>query len=250
MSASPLLQTRVIVGGRAPRPVDASGVRIRLDDGTEVVDAATSPATLGHRHPRMAAALSSALDASPVLDEGWQWESRDQAARDLVELAFPGEEDWIGGVRFAVTGSEANDIALSLAQALTQRRPLITRERAYHGLVGLARDVTVQPHWHGGLSHRAGGISPVPRGTEVRVLPFPRGEFGDGLDLPSEDARRTLAGQEGLFQDAAAAIIDYSQGGSYTAPAYQDEVARMARGAGALWIADEVITGVGKGAGG
>ena len=47
-------------------------------------------------------------------------------------------------------GSEANDVALSLSQALTGRQAIATRERAYHGLVGLARDVTVQPHWHGG----------------------------------------------------------------------------------------------------
>lgn len=249
MSASPLLQTRVIVGGRAPRPVDASGVRIRLDDGTEVVDAATSPATLGHRHPRMAAALVAAAEQSPVLDEGWQWPSRDQAARDLIEIAFAGEEEWVGAVRFAVTGSEANDIALSLAQALTERAPLVTRERAYHGMVGLARDMTVQPHWHGGLSYRAGGVSAVPRGVEVRVLPFPRGRLGDGLELTRDEAQQILAGSESIFDGAAAAIIDYSQGGNYAAPEYQDEVARMARRAGALWIADEVITGLGKGGG-
>jgi 4-aminobutyrate aminotransferase-like enzyme len=247
MSSSRLLRTGVIIGGRMPKPIDGTGVRLRLDDGTEVVDAATTPATLGHRHPRMAAALVTAVEESPVLDEGWQWPTRERAAIELLERAFPGEEEWYGGVRFAVTGSEANDIALSLAQALTGRTALVTRERAYHGLVGLAREVTVQPHWHGGLSHRSGGVSPAPSGTDVRVLPFPRGSFGDGIELSAEEAREALSGSGSLVADAAAVIVDYSQGGSYTAPAYQDEVARMARAAGALWIADEVVTGLGKG---
>ena len=38
-------------------------------------------------------------------------------------------------------------------------------------------------------------------------------------------------------------IIDYSQGGVYYDAEYQDRVADAARKAGALWIADEVVTG-------
>jgi 4-aminobutyrate aminotransferase-like enzyme len=45
---------------------------------------------------------------------------------------------------------------------------------------------------------------------------------------------------------AAAVIIDYSQGGIYPAPAYQDRLASAAREAGVLWIADEVVTGLGR----
>ena len=41
-------------------------------------------------------------------------------------------------------------------------------------------------------------------------------------------------------------IIDYSQGGVYPAPAYQDKLAAAAREAGALWIADEAVTGLGR----
>ena len=50
-----------------------------------------------------------------------------------------------------------------------------------------------------------------------------------------------------LFRSGAAAVIvDYSQGGVYPAPAYQDGLAEAARAAGVLWIADEVVTGLGR----
>lgn len=246
MDSQRLLQTRVTIGERGPRPVSADGVRMTLDDGRVILDAATTPAGLGHRHPRLTDAVCRAAREAPVLDEGWVWPERDAAADALVDIAFAGEHEWVGAVRFAVTGSEANDIALSLAQALTGRTPLVTRERAYHGLVGLAREMTVQPHWHGGLSASGGGVRPVPRLADVRRVPFPAGEFGNGLGLTDAEARACLNGCEPQLADAAAVIVDYSQGGRYSAPAYQDRLARMAREAGALWIADEVVTSLGR----
>jgi hypothetical protein len=51
--------------------------------------------------------------SSPVVNEGWFWAEREAAAEDIISLAFAGEEDWVGGVRFFLSGSEANDLALS-----------------------------------------------------------------------------------------------------------------------------------------
>jgi 4-aminobutyrate aminotransferase-like enzyme len=230
----------------ALRVIDGSGAELTLADGRRVIDAMTTPAPLGHRHPRLVEAVSAAVRSSPTLDEGWQSTDREAAADELLTTAFAGEESWVGAVRFAVTGSEANDLALSLCQALTGRRPLVTRDHAYHGMVGLARDVTVQPQWHGGLTRPNGTVSPAPCGTPVRILPFPEGVLGSGLALSREQARSVLADSGPMLADAAAMIVDYSQGGRYAAPAYQDELADMARAAGALWIADEVVTGFGK----
>src|SRR5690606_27219664 len=53
------------------------------------------------------------------------------------------------------------------------------------------------------------------------------------------DAEQALAG-------AAAVILDYTQGGFYPSSLYQDRVAKAAKEAGALWIADEVVTGLGR----
>jgi 4-aminobutyrate aminotransferase-like enzyme len=244
MSASVLLRTG-IVPDAGPRPVTGEGVYVSLSDGRKVVDASASPLALGHRHPRILRAASNALSTSPTLDEGFSTSLRESTAAELVETVFAGE-DWVGAVRFALTGSEANDLALSLAQAITGRTAFVTRERAYHGMVGLARDITVQPQWHGGLTFASGGVRAVPPSAPVQALPFPQGRFGDGLALSRDQAEVALADAQPALRSAAAVIVDYTQGGCYPAPSYQDVLATKARAAGALWIADEVVTGFGK----
>jgi 4-aminobutyrate aminotransferase-like enzyme len=238
----PVLSTGLGLGGI--EIVGAEGVWFRLADGRRVIDASNTAAPLGHHHPSLVAAVHEAA-GSPAVNEGWTWPGRQQAADDLLATAFGEEQDWVGAVRFFNSASEANDQALSLAQALTGRSALVTRERAYHGMVGLAREMTVQPQWHGGVSSLHGGWRPAPRLADVRQLPAPRcgvyspcSASGQCNCLPDD-----LSGQ---LADAAAVIIDYSQGGIYPSPAYQDQIARAAREAGALWIADEVVTGLGR----
>jgi 4-aminobutyrate aminotransferase-like enzyme len=238
----PVLSTGL--GLRGIEVAGAAGVWFRLADGRRVIDASNTAAPLGHCHPDLVAVVRGA-SGSPALNEGWGWAGRQQAADTLLEYAFAGEQDWIGAVRFCTSVSEANDLALGLAQVLTGRAPLVTRERAYLGTVGLSREVTTQPQWHGGLSSSHGGWRPVPRLADVRQIPAPNctvhapcSPDGGCRCLP-DDLTDPLA-------DAAAVIIDYSQGGVYPAPAYQDKLAGAAREAGALWIADEAVTGLGR----
>lgn len=236
-----LLETRFNAGKREPvRIVGGHGVWFELDDGRRVIDGSNTGGPLGHRHPDMVEAVRKAAD-SPVVNDGWLWAEREDAARELFEIAFRGEESWLGAVRFFLSGSEANDLALSLSQAITGRPALATRERAYHGMTGLSRDVTVQPHWHGGLAVHSGGTMPVPRTADVKILPGPVGARYGGER--AELLGKRLAGAEAMLADVAAVIIDYTQGGVYYDPDYQNRVAQAARAAGALWIADEVVTG-------
>jgi 4-aminobutyrate aminotransferase-like enzyme len=236
-----LLETRFNAGGRAPvRIVGGEGVYFVLDDGRRVIDGSNTGGPLGHRHPDLVEAIHRAAN-HPVVNDGWLWADREEGARELFEIAFAGEESWVGAVRFFISGSEANDLALSLAQAITGRSAIATRERAYHGMVGLARDVTVQPHWHGGLALHGGGSQTVPRGARVNVLPGPVGaRFGGESARPLSER---LAGADEMLADAAAVIVDYTQGGVYYDAEYQDRIADAARKAAALWIADEVVTG-------
>ncbi len=181
---------------------------------------------------------------APIVHEAWNWIDRDAAVEDIARLAFGAECDWLAGVRFCMSGSEANDLALSLAQAVTGRPELATRERAYHGGVGLSRDTTVQPQWHGGLSWERGGADPAPRTVKVVSLPAPGGERIGSEPPDAERDARALGAID--LSDVAAVIVDYTQGAVYSSPAYQDRLATLARGAGTLWIADEVVTGFGR----
>jgi 4-aminobutyrate aminotransferase-like enzyme len=242
---SRLLQTG-LNAGKEPlvKVVGGEGVRFILDDGRKVIDGSTTGGPLGHRHPDMVEALHKAAE-TPVINEGWFWAEREKAADDLIDIAFAGEGKWVGAVRFFLSGSEANDLALTLSQAMTGRTALATRERAYHGMAGLARQMTVQPHWHGGLAIQGGGTRPVPNPVPVRVIPAPlHAKYG------IIDDRRPLAERlrrvEATLSDTAATLIDYTQGGVYYDADYQDFVAKAARKAGSLWIADEVVTGLGR----
>jgi 4-aminobutyrate aminotransferase-like enzyme len=242
VTASRVLST-ALTQGPQPTVVSGEGLWLWLDDGRRVLDGTNTAAPLGHSHPEVAEAIRGAA-ASPALNEGMRWAGRESATGALVELAFDGE-DWVGGVRFFISAGEANDAVLALCQALTGRPALVTRERAYHGGVGLARDMTVQPHWHGGLSFAERTLAP-PRLADVRELPAPSGARVKGPAPDPEADRDALAAAAPELDDAAAALIDYSQGGIYHTASYQDQLAELARDAGALWIADETVTGFGR----
>ncbi|MQA74352.1 MAG: aminotransferase class III-fold pyridoxal phosphate-dependent enzyme [Solirubrobacterales bacterium] len=242
MAASRVLSTS-LTSGSQPLVVRAEGVWLELEDGRRVIDATNTAAPLGHAHPEIVAAVRAAA-TSPAINEGVRWAGRDAAAEALLETALAGE-DWAGAVRFFISAGEANDAALSLAQALSGRSALATRERAYHGGVGLSRDLTVQPQWHGGLAYRDRTLAP-PRLADVRELPAPVGARIAGPPADPEADRTGLAAVAGELADVAAVLIDYSQGGIYHQPEYQDQLAALARDAEAIWIADETVTGLGR----
>jgi 4-aminobutyrate aminotransferase-like enzyme len=240
--SSRLLSTSLTLSEEVPHVTGAQGAWFELSDGRRVIDGSNTSAPLGHGHPEVVEAVRRAASA-PILNEGLGWREREQAAEDLVNIAFGGEQ-WLGAVRFFVSASEANDVALALCQALTGRAALATRERAYHGGAGLAREMTVQPQWHGGLSSPSHGVKAPPRLATVHELPAPRGARIGGDGLPTDTS--ALARASGLLEESAAVILDYSQGGIYHEVAYQDQVAELAKAAGTLWIADETVTGFGR----
>ena len=241
--AAPRLLSTSLTAGSQPLVVSGEGMWLTLDDGRRVIDGTNTAAPLGHSHPEIVAAVRAAAEA-PALNEGMRWGPRESAAEALLETAFAGE-DWVGAVRFFISAGEANDVVLALAQALTGRPALATRERAYHGGVGYARDLTIQPHWHGGVSYRERVIAP-PRLAEVVELPAPGGARIAGAEPDPQADLAALDAAAAKLETAAAALIDYSQGGIYHQPWYQDRLAALARDAGTLWIADETVSGFGR----
>lgn len=242
---SKLIYTGLNAGkGTGFKVVGGEGVYFHFDDGRKILDASNTGGPLGHRHPDMVEAVRKAAE-NPVINEGWFWADREKAAEDVIDIAFQGEDDWVGGVRFFLSGGEANDLALSLSQALTGRQAFATRVRAYHGMAGMSQHLTVQPQWHGGLSMPNGKARRVPCPFDIRQLPEPIGaKYGAVSD--NRPLSQRLAGIEKTLSDVAATIIDYTQGGIYYDPEYQDRIAKAARAAGSLWIADEVVTGTGR----
>lgn len=240
MSRPPALLASMRAAGERPplRVSGGQGAQLELDNGQRVIDAGSISATLlGHRHPELVEAIKRAADESYVSD-GWGHAIREQAASDLFDHSFAGE-DWVGVVRFCTSASEANDLALHLARTVAGKLPLVSREQAYHGAMGLARDASNHPLWNGNLSSPDGGfIDPPVIDREWRILAAPPPGSADDPSL--EGAYEALAG-------AAAVITDHgSNGVIFPSPDYQDRLADIAAEADALWISDEAVTGMGR----
>lgn len=199
------------------------GYRIADLDGRELIDLHLNGGTynLGHRHPELVRVLTEALGELDVGNHHFASEERVLLARALAERT-PGD------LRYAVftaSGTEANDVAIRSARRATGRRKIVCLESGFHGAAGLAgaagRDRTARAF-----------LSDYP--DEFATVPF-----GD-LDAMAE----ALAPG-----DAAAVLLETipaTQGFPVPPPGYLAGVQALCRESGALFIADEVQTGLGR----
>lgn len=89
---------------------------------------------LGHRHPRVIAALKHALDELDIGNHHFVSEHRALLAERLTALC-PGD---LKRVVFGVSGGEAIDLAIKLARGHTRRTKIISARGGYHGHTGFA----------------------------------------------------------------------------------------------------------------
>jgi len=174
---------------------------------------------LGHRHPAVVAALREALDHLDVgnhhLISGW----RARLAERLSETTG----DALPFALFTPSGSEAVDLALTLARGHTGREKIVAASGAYHGLAGLARAAS-DPRW----SEPYG--KPLPGFAHV--------SFNDLDRLGAE----LQGGAAALILESIPATLGFPP----PAPGYLREAGALARRHGALLILDEVQTGLGR----
>jgi adenosylmethionine-8-amino-7-oxononanoate aminotransferase len=119
--------------GMALPVVSAEGVRLRLADGRELVDAMASwwCAVHGYRNPTIDMAVRDQLERmAHVMFGGLTHEPAVRLATQLVELAPDGLEH----VFFADSGSVAVEVAIKMClQARPGRQRLLTVRGGYHG---------------------------------------------------------------------------------------------------------------------
>ena len=228
-----LVERRIRVLGPAYRlfyeePVQfvrGRGTKLYTADGTEYLDAYNNVPSVGHAHPRVAAAIAEQA-ARLTTHTRYLDRALVDYAEDLVG-EFPAP---LRNVMFTCTGSEANDLALRIAKAATDGTGIIVTANAYHG-------VTTEI---AAISPSLGGVESL--APWVRVVPAP----GDG-DF-AHDVRNALKGFVASGIRPAALIVDTifaSDGVRPVVPGFADAVAAV-RAAGALFIADEVQPGFGR----
>jgi acetylornithine/succinyldiaminopimelate/putrescine aminotransferase len=177
-------------------------------------------ASLGYGHPDLLAALADQARSMYFQSNAVALKVRAQAADDLV--AFAGGR--LPRVFFVNSGAEANENALKIACRVTGRSKVVALEQGFHGRTAAAAAVTWgSKGWYG----------------------FPRQPF-DVEFIPRDDAAAAARAIDG---NTAAVIFEPVQGvgGAYDlAPDFVAALAAAARKAGALLIADEVQSGVGR----
>jgi acetylornithine/succinyldiaminopimelate/putrescine aminotransferase len=174
---------------------------------------------LGHRNPEVVAAVTAAMQRFDIGNHHFPSLARTALAEALISTAPPG----LGKVVFGSGGGEAIDIALKTARHATGKRKIVSIAKAYHGHTGLAVATG---------DERFAALFLSDRPEEFVHVPF--------NDLAAMD--QALRGR-----DVAAVIMETipaTYGFPLPEPGYLGQVKQLCERHGALYIADEVQTGL------
>jgi len=211
---------RVMKVSGSPVEVRAQGCTIVDQNGKEYLDFAGGYGvfTLGHRHPRVLAAVREQLESLALSGRTMFSPPMGRLAKRLAEIT-PGD---LQISFFANSGAEAIEGALKLARAATKRAKFVATQDAYHGKTFGALSVS------GREPYRA----PFEPLLEMQLVPY-----GDADALVD------------ALEGAAAFVVEPVQAeGGVNVPAagFLSRARELCDAAGALLIADEVQTGLGR----
>lgn len=245
MKTETLAQERQVVMSRALslnfqkhlEIVSGQGAYLVDRAGTKYLDLVNNVAHLGHSHPRVVEAAYKQMLTLNTNTRYWN-QNAIEYARALAST-FP---DPLSVVFFVNSGSEANDLALRLAQAHTKAKGMMVLEHAYHGHITSIIDIS---------PYKFNGKGGAGRPDHVRVAPIPdaykglhRGE-GSGAKYAAEFKRELDSLAQPLCAFISESIV--STGGQVPlAPDFLKQAFEMTRAAGGVCIADEVQIGMGR----
>lgn len=196
------------------------GYRIWDVDGRELIDIHLNGGVfnLGHRNPDVIAALTDALVTLDIGNHHFPSTERAALAQRLVAIT-PGSRYAV----FASGGGEAIDLALKSARRATGRRRIVSVTDAYHGHTGLAL---------------AAGDEPAATAFLATEPDFVRVPFNDPEALAAALAEPTAA----VILETVPATAGFPR----PAPGYLPALRQLCDQTGAMYIADEVQTGLGR----
>jgi len=235
-----------------PVAVAASGVTIRDSSGKTYIDASGGAAvsSLGHGHPHVIAAMHRQIDQCAYAHTAFfTTEPAEELAAKLVAQAPAG----IASVYLVSGGSEAMETALKLARQYfveggeERRSVFIARRQSYHGNTLGALAV-------GGNEWRRKPFAPllmdVPRVAPCyeyrdRSERQTQAEYTAGL-LDELETAILKAGSENVIGFVAEPVVGATGGAIPPTPGYFRGVREICDRHGILFIADEVMCGMGR----
>lgn len=200
--------------------VRGSGALVWDEEGREYLDllAGIAVNALGHAHPTVIAAVTTQLGTLGHTSNLAATAPAIELAEKLLELN--GRD---GRVFFCNSGAEANEAAFKLSR-LTGRTGLVAAEGGFHGRTAAALAITGQPA-------KREPFEPLP--GDVRFVPY-----GDSAAVAAA-----------VDESTAAVILEpiQGEGGVVPPPAgYLRAAQESAERAGALFVLDEVQTGIAR----
>ncbi len=203
-------------------PERASGCDIFTSDGRRILDlyGGHAVAALGYGHPHLVKAIQEQSEKLLFQSNAVALDVRALAAEKLTRLAPPGMDR----VFFVNSGAEANENALRMACMATGRDKVLAVTHSFHGRTAAAAAVTWNSDaWYG----------------------FPQKPFEVDF-IPRDDV---AAAKAMINSDIAAVIFEPVQGvaGAYDlAPGFLEALRSATKEHGAVLIADEVQSGIGR----
>ncbi|WP_336629220.1 MULTISPECIES: aspartate aminotransferase family protein [unclassified Microbacterium] len=221
-----------------------SGVRLHLEDGTELLDFAAGIAvtSTGHSHPHVVQAIQDQV-AKILLPASSLGLNR--PTLDFLERFGPYLPEGIDRMWFGNIGAEAVETAVRLARQATGRPNIIAFEGGFHGRTMGAASLTSS------TAKVRAGISPLMAGVVFAPYPAParlRSVQGDATDHALEQLDRILA-TISIPQDTAAFLVEAIQGEGGYVPGtkrFFDGLRERADAHGILLIFDEIQAGWGR----
>jgi len=226
----------------------AYGSVIEDVDGNTYVDftCGVSVTNVGHVHPKVHTAIKRQLDEfAHYAGTDYYYDIQTRLAERLAKLA-PGRRP--KKVFFTNSGTESVEAAIKISRYSTKRTLFLAFLRAFHGRSMGSLALTASK-----AVHRAGFAPMMPGAVHVPYAYCYRCPYK--LTYPSCDLycaniiedlyEKTIAPP----QDLAAFFVEPIQGeGGYVVPppGWMERIAELARDAGALLVADEVQTGMGR----
>ena len=218
--------------------VRGEGVWLWDADGRKYLDCYNNVPHVGHCHPAVVEAIctqaASLNTHTRYLHDG---------ILDYVERLTATFADPLSTAILTCTGSEANDIALRMAQAVTGQTGIIATDHTYHGNTSAVSQLSTRmPPIGGHLDH-------------VRHIPAPdslRPENGNGAATAKGFAENTAAAISSLKETkhgfSGLIICPYfaNEGFPHLPAGFLDQTVEMVHAAGGIIIADEVQPGFGR----
>ncbi len=230
-------------GGFAPFTVArAEGAWVETTDGRRILDFTSGQicSTLGHNHPRIAAAIRESLDTVSHLNSWMLSEPVLELAARLAGLV-PAPLD---RVMLLNTGSEANEVALKLAKMHTGRWEIVGLTRSFHGLLSGIASVNFS------MAHA--GFGPLLPGSFALPAPYayrcPVRHCEGACDCTCLETGFELVDQQSVGSLCAVVAEPVLSAGGIIVPpdGYFGRMRELCDARGMLLVMDEAQTGFGR----